>query len=69
MWYYKVNCAVEFSATSGEIAADAVVALLGGDAAAVQEALLSPVEEIFAPIGVWSRADRRTDEARSRKRS
>jgi hypothetical protein len=48
MWYYKVNCEFEFSATPEEIAADAIAAFESGDEAAVQEALLSPVREIFA---------------------
>ena len=48
MWYYKVNCDFEFSATSEEIAAGLADALVEGDATAVQEALLSPVDEIIA---------------------
>ena len=48
MWYYKVNCKFEFSATPEEIVADAVAAFESGDNATIQEALLAPVEEIFA---------------------
>ena len=50
MWYYKVKCGsyYEFSATHEEITTIIVAAFKSGDNATVQEALLSPVEDIFA---------------------